>query len=687
MKKILILISLLLSSVSWAAITAVVDTSEAFGIKALAVTQDGSLIVAAVTDGSIRIFKASSGKLDKSIKMHAAVKAIALTDNSTKLIVASDKLFIVSLESLEYEVLNDKSRNISSLAADKGGKTLVFATGSVLTFYNTASGKETFTVRVPSEVYAVAFDDVAQTVYAGGKDGAIRVYSAVNGSLTAEKKAGVGVILSLASSNTGVVVGGTEGVKLFNKELAEADAMFRHTDDVRSVDITPDGRFAVSGGDDGMPVVWDIAGGDAVNSPLDKKAAVKAVAIDPYFRYIVSGTDESLVLQYTSNKNEVRNIYAFRDATATLNKVGYVDGSGPFGKYISYFDGSKTYSFADASKTVHQPQRLEYSMPQPRVAKLEPKSKPVVTDEFDDITPPEITVSVRGLGVVSGDEIRTVEGAITDESGIEWATIDGRALTLDARGRFKAEYAVSESRNVVIAAADIYGNTASKTVAISSGASAPEANAGRKVALIIGINSYKNLASLTTPEYDSRTVAELLNAVHGYETTLLLGSKATRDAILTEINSLRRSLTEHDRLIIYYAGHGELDKASGNAYWQPYDAMPGDDTRWIHTLQLTSTLSSFVAPVLVVSDSCYSGALRAKAEGAGSVVLISSGGNEPVSDKGGGDHSVFTGAFVMTLRTKQVKADEVFSLISAALKSKGQTPEYHIINGDKDYFF
>ena len=85
---------------------------------------------------------------------------------------------------------------------------------------------------------------------------------------------------------------------------------------------------------------------------------------------------------------------------------------------------------------------------------------------------------------------------------------------------------------------------------------------------------------------------------------------ATRYQILAALSKLRRKLTERDNLLVYYAGHGFLDKAAETGYWLPVDADKEITANWIGTHDLTSSLKAMNAKhVMIVADSCYSGTL------------------------------------------------------------------------------
>lgn len=215
---------------------------------------------------------------------------------------------------------------------------------------------------------------------------------------------------------------------------------------------------------------------------------------------------------------------------------------------------------------------------------------------------------------------------------------------------------------------------------------------GSYYAFVIGITEYQHLPCLKTAGNDARTVAKVLENDYGFEVSLSLNP--TRADILTTLGKYRRVLTGHDNLLIYYAGHGWLDKAADEGYWLPTDAKRDNEVNWISNGNITSAIRAMQAKhVMIVADSCYSGKLfrgihikrkmpdylsrisRKKAR-----VVLSSGGVEPVADTGGrGDHSVFASAFLDALRENTAVMDgtQLFSRIRrTVMLNSDQTPEY-----------
>tara|TARA_R110001599_G_scaffold185680_1_gene379921 strand:+ start:3787 stop:5664 length:1878 start_codon:yes stop_codon:yes gene_type:complete len=192
---------------------------------------------------------------------------------------------------------------------------------------------------------------------------------------------------------------------------------------------------------------------------------------------------------------------------------------------------------------------------------------------------------------------------------------------------------------------------------------------GKFYALVIGNNEYANYANLKTAVADATEVAKLLSEQYGFDARLLLN--ANRYDILSAINDLRSSLTEKDNLLIYYAGHGDLDVENEKGFWLPVDAEPGNSANWLSNTSISDQLNTMKANhVMVVADSCYAGTLSTASVARQNLNLsdedisswldvmtdvkartvLTSGGVRPVLDSGGGNHSVFAKAFVKALK-------------------------------------
>ena len=84
---------------------------------------------------------------------------------------------------------------------------------------------------------------------------------------------------------------------------------------------------------------------------------------------------------------------------------------------------------------------------------------------------------------------------------------------------------------------------------------------------------------------------------------------ADEETIWKQLYNLR-SLKEEDNLLIYYSGHGIIDKETDIGYWLPVDADPKIPNRWISDIDIKSNLRAIRAKhIMVIADSCFSGKL------------------------------------------------------------------------------
>ena len=216
-------------------------------------------------------------------------------------------------------------------------------------------------------------------------------------------------------------------------------------------------------------------------------------------------------------------------------------------------------------------------------------------------------------------------------------------------------------------------------------------NFGNYHALVIGNNNYRSVTPLQTAVADAKTVGDLLRSEYGFNVTLLLD--ATRNQMLDAFDELRRKLNENDNLLVYYAGHGFLDTDSDRGFWLPVDADVDRRANWLSNSDLADfARASRAKHILVVADSCYAGTLTrsvslqmsalddiARLSQKRARTALVSGGLEPVSDAGGGEHSVFAKAFVDVLlsNTGIVDMSQVFSSMRRqVILNAEQTPQY-----------
>ncbi len=224
---------------------------------------------------------------------------------------------------------------------------------------------------------------------------------------------------------------------------------------------------------------------------------------------------------------------------------------------------------------------------------------------------------------------------------------------------------------------------------------------GDYYALVIGINNYDlNLGKLDTPINDANVISSLLNKKYNFKVKTL--HDPSREEIIQSIEWYRNNLSFTDNLLIYYAGHGELDKDGDEGYWQPVDASLDSQANWIANSWIKTQLKAIKAKhIILIADSCFSAAIfkgnnekldinvSADSEYIKKISTkitrkaLTAGGLEPVLDGGGGDHSVFANALIKILKQndKPLIGSSLYTEISKHLvHNAAQTPTYEVID-------
>lgn len=342
------------------------------------------------------------------------------------------------------------------------------------------------------------------------------------------------------------------------------------------------------------------------------------------------------------------------------------------------------------------------------VAKIESANAPVI-----EITSPPISALRSGgkptVTLASQARNTVIKGNVSPFKNVK-VMVNGKTAIIDNGGSFSHKVPVKESGSeVTIVALNDKGkqtdfgfvlvpgnkNAALNIKAPSASAQVPSlknVSFGKYYALVIGNNDYENLPKLKTSVNDARAVANLLASKYGFRSIVV--KNASRGKTLAVLNSLRKKLTASDNLIIYYAGHGQID-ASNNGFWQPVDALKDNQASWISNKQISEYLDAIPAKhILVVADSCYSGTLSRTSIPRPPVsvpqrklawyktilsskvrVVLSSGGVKPVLDTGGSNnHSIFASAFLDALNKNNslMEASSLYQKVKLSVSKRAK---------------
>ena len=183
---------------------------------------------------------------------------------------------------------------------------------------------------------------------------------------------------------------------------------------------------------------------------------------------------------------------------------------------------------------------------------------------------------------------------------------------------------------------------------------------GKYFAIIIGIDMYfdKTIPDLKSAVKDAEEISKVLKLRYGFTEVILLTNKdATRYNIDKIFRNKLMKLKSNDSLLVYFSGHGDIDRQLGGGWWIPVDAKAGVPSTYIDNTLIQKYIKSIKAKhVLLISDSCYSGTLFGETRKIPPIITnqfyldlyneksrwgMTSGNVTPVSDQGTNGHSIF----------------------------------------------
>ena len=297
-------------------------------------------------------------------------------------------------------------------------------------------------------------------------------------------------------------------------------------------------------------------------------------------------------------------------------------------------------------------------------------------------------------------------GRVVAGAGLRSLTVNDRSTPVDEQGSFTVTLPAARGKDDRIAvdmlAMDTQGKQGSlRLILLPAGSEIQPQDGGaddgpgfgRYYALVIGNNHYRRWAPLNTAVADATEVGAALTKRYGFDVTLLID--ATRKDVLKALNDFRKTLTDRDNLLIYYAGHGYLEPQIDRGYWVPVDGDLEDNSDWIEFPAITDLLQLIAAKqILIVADSCFAGKLTpatiaristdvsAKDRRAGLRVMadkrirtaLTSGGVKPVLDEGGEGHSIFAQAFLGVLKENEttLETERLFWAVKARVIQKAR---------------
>ena len=200
-------------------------------------------------------------------------------------------------------------------------------------------------------------------------------------------------------------------------------------------------------------------------------------------------------------------------------------------------------------------------------------------------------------------------------------------------------------------------------------------------ALVVGINDYENVPDLHYAVEDALAIKNMLINDLGFprnNVRYLIDKEASQSNINKELSKLLKSAGKNDRVVFYFAGHGETEELGledGDAgFLMPADAEAENLYFTAIPMEDLKSVSKFskAKHMLFLVDACYSGLAAVNTRSLNTNVpnyidkitqensrqIITAGQkDEKVLEKDEWEHSAFTKSIISGLKDKQANAN------------------------------
>ena len=200
-------------------------------------------------------------------------------------------------------------------------------------------------------------------------------------------------------------------------------------------------------------------------------------------------------------------------------------------------------------------------------------------------------------------------------------------------------------------------------------------------AVIIGINDYEHMPKLNYAVNDAVAVKEMLISKYSFKENhikMILNEEASKDNIIQGFHQLLQKAGEKDRVLVFYAGHGETYQLPGGGemgYIIPINGNP--EELYLTSIAMSELYEiaqmSYAKHILYLVDACYGGlaidATRGLAKSTpnflqkitrekGRYIITAGDKDEQVIERSEWGHSAFTKNLLAGLGKKAADIDD-----------------------------
>jgi WD40 repeat protein len=289
-------------------------------VTTLAFSPNGRIIASGSNDDTIKLWDTATGQELRTLTGHGEdVRSVAFSPDGTTIVSGSwDKTIKFWSVATGQEVHNplDHADRVNTVAISADGK-IVASSGhdNVIKLWQIANGQPLLTLTGhSSSITSVAFSPDGKTLAGSGLDRTIKLWQ-MSGGQDLRSLSNSSFVSAIAFSpvlGANMLASGSVDriVRVWDlsRDL-EPRTFAGHSQVVRTVAFSPDGKMLASGSDDKTIILWNVATGQKLRTLTGHSNMVRSVAFSPDSRTLASGSwDKTVRLWDVATGQELRNL-------------------------------------------------------------------------------------------------------------------------------------------------------------------------------------------------------------------------------------------------------------------------------------------------------------------------------------------------------------------------------------------
>ncbi|WOD41900.1 AAA family ATPase [Nodosilinea sp. E11] len=292
-------------------------------VRAVSFTLDGQRVATASSDGTARVWEASTGKVIATLSHDDEVIAVSFSPDGQRVATANSdgtaRVWEASTGKVIANLSHDKKVWAVSFSPD-GQRVATASSDGTARVWEASTGKIIATLSHDDVVWAVSFSPDGQRVATASSDGTARVWEASTGEAIATLSHDAAVYaVSFSPNGQRVATASDDGTaRVWEASTGEAIATLPHDDRVRAVSFSPDGQWVATASVDRSARVWEASTGKII-ATLPHNDELWAVSFSPDGQRVATASSDRSARVWEASTGEAIATLSHNDEVWAVN--------------------------------------------------------------------------------------------------------------------------------------------------------------------------------------------------------------------------------------------------------------------------------------------------------------------------------------------------------------------------------